>query len=106
MGMSGLYFLWCLLALLVMTGLDGAALSCSFLITATTRGRGKFVVLCIDDGITMDKNFDGRRSLCGVISPWQKQPNTQREMSDKWFLLLQLCNVANVIFVAGFCGDS
>eukprot|EP00957_Ditylum_brightwellii_P056366 4272861-Ditylum_brightwellii.AAC.1 len=60
MGMFGLYFLWCLLTPLVVTGLVGVVSSCSFLITAITRGRGKFVVLCTNNGITMDKKFDGR----------------------------------------------
>jgi len=44
MGMSGSYFLWCLLTPLVVTGLAGAASSCSFLITAITRGRGGAVL--------------------------------------------------------------
>eukprot|EP00957_Ditylum_brightwellii_P183255 13958854-Ditylum_brightwellii.AAC.1 len=46
--------------------LAGAALSWSFLITTITREGDIFFVLCIDNGITMDKKFDERRSVCDV----------------------------------------
>eukprot|EP00957_Ditylum_brightwellii_P046994 3568094-Ditylum_brightwellii.AAC.1 len=30
------------------------------------------------------QKFDGRRSVCDVILPWQKQPNMQWEMPDEF----------------------